>query len=48
MPGPWVKEVDVDGYRADYAGGVPDDLEQARNELDKIKSVYMLAEDEAI
>lgn len=43
----WVKEVDVDGYRADYAGGVPDDFwEQARNELDKIKSVYMLAEDE--
>ncbi|WP_051475593.1 alpha-amylase family glycosyl hydrolase [Metabacillus halosaccharovorans] len=42
----WVKEADIDGYRADYAVGVPVDFwEKARKELDKIKPVYMLAED---
>lgn len=42
----WVKEADIDGYRADYAGGVPVDFwETARKQLDKIKPVYMLAED---
>lgn len=42
----WVEEVNIDGYRADYAGGVPVEFwEKARNELDKIKQVYMLAED---
>lgn len=42
----WVEEADIDGYRADYASGVPVDFwEQARKELDKIKPVYMLAED---
>lgn len=41
----WVKACDVDGYRADHAQGVPADFwEVARNELDKIKPVYMLAE----
>ncbi|MCM3410225.1 alpha-amylase family glycosyl hydrolase [Metabacillus litoralis] len=42
----WVEEADIDGYRADYAGGVPVEFwEKARKELDKIKQVYMLAED---
>lgn len=42
----WVEEADIDGYRADYAVGVPVDFwETARKELDKIKPVYMLAED---
>lgn len=42
----WVKEFDVDGFRCDYATGVPVDFwEEARTELDKIKPVYMLAED---
>lgn len=43
----WVVEFDVDGYRADYAGGVPTSFwETAREELEKIKPVYMLAEDD--
>jgi glycosidase len=43
----WVKESDIDGFRADYAQGVPADFwNEARAELDKIKPVYMLAEDE--
>jgi len=43
----WVKEVGVDGYRCDVAGRVPVDFwEKAREELEKIKPVYMLAEDE--
>ena len=43
----WVEEVGVDGFRADYASGVPDDFwEHARSELDRIKPIYMLAEDE--
>lgn len=43
----WVTEFDVDGFRADYAGGVPTSFwETARTELDKIKPVLMLAEDD--
>jgi glycosidase len=43
----WVKEFDIDGYRADYASGVPTAFwESARGELEKIKPVYMLAEDD--
>lgn len=43
----WVKEVNIDGYRCDYAGGVPQDFwEVASAELNKIKPVYMLAEDD--
>lgn len=43
----WVKEFDVDGYRCDYAGGVPLEFwEEARTKLNKIKPVYMLAEDD--
>ena len=43
----WVEEFDVDGYRCDVAGLVPTDFwENARRELDKIKPVFMLAEDD--
>ncbi len=43
----WVKEADIDGYRCDYAGGVPTDFwENARTSLDSIKPVFMLAEDQ--
>jgi glycosidase len=41
----WVREFDIDGYRADVAGYVPLDFwENARAELDAIKPVFMLAE----
>ncbi|QJR82195.1 alpha-amylase [Alteromonas pelagimontana] len=41
----WVKEFDIDGYRCDVAGYVPKDFwEQAREVLDAIKPVFMLAE----
>jgi glycosidase len=43
----WVEEFDIDGYRADYASGVPTPFwEKARAELETIKPVYMLAEDD--
>lgn len=43
----WVAEAGIDGYRCDYAGGAPTDFwEAARKELDKIKPVFMLAEDQ--
>lgn len=43
----WVKEANIDGYRCDYAGGVPTDFwETARASLDSIKPVYMLAENQ--
>lgn len=43
----WVKNADVDGFRCDAAGMVPVDFwNEARKELDKIKPVFMLAEDE--
>jgi glycosidase len=43
----WVKEADIDGYRCDVAGMIPVDFwNDARASLDKIKPVYMLAEDE--
>jgi glycosidase len=42
----WVTEFDVDGFRCDYAPGVPADFwEEARTELDKVKDIYMLEED---
>ncbi len=45
----WVKEANIDGYRCDVAGMVPVDFwENARLSLDKIKPVYMLAEDEDV
>lgn len=41
----WVKETNIDGYRADVAGFIPTDFwENARQELDLIKPVFMLAE----
>lgn len=41
----WVREYEVDGYRADVAGYVPTDFwETARAELDAVKPVFMLAE----
>ena len=44
----WVTEYDIDGYRCDVAGMVPDTFWiEARTQLDKIKPVFMLAEDEA-
>lgn len=43
----WVKEFDIDGYRCDVASFVPLDFwENARQELDAIKPVFMLAEAE--
>ena len=43
----WVREANIDGYRCDYAGGVPTDFwEAARLSLDSIKPVFMLAEDQ--
>ncbi|MBE5826055.1 MAG: alpha-amylase [Butyrivibrio sp.] len=42
----WIREYDIDGFRCDYAPGVPVDFwEEARKELDKVKDVYMLEED---
>ncbi|MGQ8366842.1 alpha-amylase family glycosyl hydrolase [Glaciecola sp. 1036] len=41
----WVTEFDIDGYRCDVAGYVPKDFwKQARQALDQIKPVFMLAE----
>lgn len=41
----WVKEYDIDGYRADVASFVPIDFwENARKELSEIKPVFLLAE----
>ncbi len=42
----WVKEADVDGFREDHASGVPVKFwKDVRIELDNIKPVFMLAED---
>jgi glycosidase len=41
----WLREVDIDGFRCDVAGLVPTPFwEQAREALDRIKPVFMLAE----
>lgn len=43
----WVSEFDIDGFRCDVAGMVPVDFwEDARMQLDAVKPVFMLAEDE--
>ncbi|MEM7625263.1 MAG: alpha-amylase family glycosyl hydrolase [Planctomycetota bacterium] len=43
----WVAEVGVDGYRCDYAQGVPMEFwKRARAELSAIKPVFLLAEAE--
>ncbi len=42
----WVKECDIDGFRCDYAVGVPADFwHEARQELEKIKPLFFLEED---
>lgn len=41
----WLKESDIDGFRCDVAGEVPDDFwKDCISELKKIKNVFMLAE----
>lgn len=41
----WVKEFELDGYRCDVAGFLPTDFwERVRQELDEVKSVFLLAE----
>lgn len=41
----WVREADVDGFRCDVAGKVPTPFwNQARDALDRVKPVFMLAE----
>jgi 1,4-alpha-glucan branching enzyme len=41
----WMREADIDGYRADVAGFVPIDFwNKVRGRLNKIKPVFMLAE----
>ena len=43
----WVKTFDIDGFRADVAGGVPTDFWKAANtQLQAIKPLFMLAEDQ--
>lgn len=43
----WIQEADIDGYRCDVAGMVPTDFwDNARDQMDSIKPVFMLAEDE--
>lgn len=42
----WITEADIDGFRCDYAQGVPVEFwNEAREELNKIKDIYMLAEE---
>ena len=44
----WVRDANIDGYRMDVAGFVPNDFwREVRPTLDKIKPVFMLAEWEA-
>ncbi len=43
----WIENADVDGFRCDVAGMVPVDFwDEAQTALDKVKPVFMLAEDE--
>ncbi len=43
----WISEADIDGYRCDVAGMVPTDFwDRARDEMNSVKPVFMLAEDE--
>ena len=45
----WVKKFDVDGFRADVAAGVPTDFwKQANTQLQAIKPLFMLAEDQSV
>lgn len=44
----WVEQFDIDGFRCDYASGVPNDFwETARDALEQVKPVLMLAEDQS-
>jgi glycosidase len=44
----WVKAFDIDGFRADVAAGVPPDFWKAANtQLQAIKPLFMLAEDQS-
>lgn len=44
----WVKDFNIDGYRCDTAGFIPTDFwDNAREEMDAVKPVFMLAEWEA-
>ena len=44
----WIEKCDIDGFRCDVAGEVPVDFwEQARPELEKVKPMFMLAENES-
>ena len=41
----WLEQFDIDGFRCDVAGYVPNDFwQQARAELERVKPVFMLAE----
>ena len=43
----WVTQFDIDGFRADVASGVPVDFwEDANQQLQQIKSLFMLAEEQ--
>ncbi len=43
----WIEKCDIDGFRCDVAGEVPADFwNEARAELEKVKPVFMLAENE--
>jgi alpha-amylase len=43
----WITDANIDGYRCDVAGMVPTDFwNEARKELEALKPVFMLAEDE--
>jgi len=45
----WMEESNIDGFRCDMAGMVPVDFwDEAKTELDKIKQIFMLAEDEEV
>ena len=44
----WVNEVGIDGYRCDFAGGVPTEFwNEANSELQAIKPLFMLAENDS-
>lgn len=45
----WVKTFDIDGFRADVAAGVPTEFwKQANTQLQAIKPLFMLAEDQSV
>jgi glycosidase len=45
----WVKTFDIDGFRADVAAGVPTDFwKEANTQLQAIKPLFMLAEDQSV